>query len=94
MDNGMRYMMFTKQYHMTAGLEQLSSNMRYGGRLENADSTLLVNRPQSQAANSFIQKHFGLTTIVPHLFLNVHTGYMLRHQRRVQSNTKLQRLVQ
>ncbi len=45
-ENGMPYTMFTKQYRMTAGLELLSSNMCYGGRLENVDSTLLVNRPQ------------------------------------------------
>ena len=52
-ENGMPYTMFTKQYHMTVGLELLSSNRCYGRRLENADSTLLFNMPQSQAANTF-----------------------------------------
>ena len=76
--NGMRYTMFTKQYRMTVGLEVLSSNMCYAGRLENHDSTLLVRRPKAQEANSFIREHFGLTTEVPHLFLDVRTGVCLR----------------
>ena len=76
--NGMRYTMFTKQYRMTVGLEVLSSNMCYAGRLENHDSTLLVRRPKAQEANSFIKEHFGITTEVPHLFLDVRTGVCLR----------------
>ena len=76
--NGMRYTMFTKQYRMTAGLEVLSSNMCYAGRLENHDSTLLVERPKAQEANSFIKEHFGIITEVPHLFLDVRTGVCLR----------------
>ena len=48
--NGMEYTMFNKQFRMTAGLEELSSRLCYDGRLQNADSTLLANRPKSQAA--------------------------------------------
>ena len=47
---------------MTAGLELLSSNIYYGGRLESVDSTLLINRPQSQVANTFKKK--GVPTLV------------------------------
>ena len=35
-ENGMRYAMLTRQYRMTADVEELSSRMRYGGLLENA----------------------------------------------------------
>ena len=35
-ENGMDYTMLTRQYRMTAGVEELSSRMCYGGRLENA----------------------------------------------------------
>ena len=63
---------------MTAGLEVLSSNMCYAGRLENDVSTLLVNRPKAQQVNSFIREHFAVTTQVPHLFLDVRKGVCLR----------------
>ena len=52
--------------------------MEYAGRLENHNSTLLINRPKAQEANSFIQEHFGVTTEVPHLFLDVRAGVCLR----------------
>ena len=77
-ENGMRYIMFTKQYRMTVGLEVLSSNMCYAGRLENHDSTFLVRRQKAQEVNLFIERHFGVTTEVPHLFLDVRTGVCLR----------------
>ena len=35
-ENGMDYTMLTRQYRMTAGVEELSSRMCYGGRLEDA----------------------------------------------------------
>ena len=77
-ENGHRYTMFTTQYRMTAGIEELSSRMCYNGRLENDHSTLLVNRQPSQDAIDFIQDQFGLTTTVPHVFLNVYNGVCLK----------------
>ena len=70
----MNYAMLTKQYRMTDGIQELSSRLCYGGRLENAESTLLTNRPQSQAAITFLKNKFGLAPDVPHLCLNVQTG--------------------
>ena len=76
--NGHRYTMFTTQYRMTAGIEELSSRMCYNGRLENDRSTLLVNRHPSQDAVDFIQNQFGLKTTVPHVFLNVYNGVCIK----------------
>ena len=73
-DCGMNYTMFTKQYRMTGGIQELSSRLCYGGRLEFAESKLLTNRPQSQAAITFLNNKFGLATDVPYLCLNAHTG--------------------
>ena len=85
-ENGIRHKMFKKQYRMTAGIEELSSRMCYGGQLENADTTLLARRQRSRNAIEFIRENFGVTTTVPHLFLNVYKGICLRGRTKSRSN--------
>ena len=54
--------MFTKQYRKTAGIEELSSRMCYGSRLENANTTLLAHRQPSQDAIDFVENMSGLSS--------------------------------
>ena len=82
----MKYTMFTKQYSMTAGLEALASWMCSCGRLKDADSTLLANRPKSQTAFSFIEKKLGVATEVLRRFLNVYKGVWMRGRIKSRSN--------
>ena len=71
-EDGMEYTMCTKQYRMTAGIEEHSSRMYNSSRLEKAVAQLLVHRQPSRDAVDFIHNKFGMTTTVPDLFVDVY----------------------
>ena len=86
LDSGMEYSMFKSQFRMTSGIQEFSSRLSYGGHLQNAECTLLANRPQSQAAIRFLKDQFKLDTEVPHLCMNVHTGVCLKSRTMSRKN--------
>ena len=86
LDSGIEYSMFRKQFRMTAGLQEFSSRLCYGGSLQNADCTLLARREKSQDAIKFLNEKFGLVTDIPHLCMNVETGVCLNSRTKSRYN--------
>ena len=70
--------MFTEQYRLASGLEEVFNTLFYDGRISNAECTILHNRPGAKKAIDYVQKQYGLRDGIPHLCLNVADGVCLR----------------
>ena len=86
LDSGMDYSMLKEQFRMTGGIQDLSSRLCYMGRLQNANCTLLANRPKSRTAIAFLKAKFNLVTDVPHLCMNVQSGVCLNSLTKSRKN--------
>ena len=78
--------MFTEQYRLAAGLEEVFNHLFYNGKITNADCTRIENRPGARNAIEYIQKHYGLRDDIPHLCLNVTDGVCLHGEMKSRFN--------
>ena len=70
--------MFTEQYRLAEGLEEVFNHLFYDGKITNAECTKIANRPGAQNAIEYIQKTYRLHDNIPHVCLNVVDGVCLR----------------
>ena len=70
--------MFTEQYRLAEGLEEVFNHLFYNGKITNADCTKIENRPGAQNAIEYIQKTYRLHDDIPHVCINVVDGVCLR----------------
>ena len=78
--------MFTEQYRLAAGLEEVFNEQFYNNKITNAECTKVENRPGAQKAIDFIKEKYNLCDGIPHICLNVPSGVCLRSQLKSRYN--------
>lgn len=68
---GFRMPIFTEQFRLTEGLEEILNSQLYGGKLTNTTCTKIVNRLKTREAISRIESTYGIVTRTPHVCLNI-----------------------
>lgn len=77
--------LFNEQHHMAKGLCEISNKLTYEGRITDASSTSLQNRPLAVSAINYIQREHGVNDGNPHVFVNMQIGHSLSSNQKSNS---------
>ena len=78
--------MFTEQYRLAAGLEEVFNGLFYEGKITNAPCTMIENRPGARNAIDYIKGRYNLHDGIPHVCVNVTDGVCLRGRSKSRFN--------
>lgn len=90
--NGHKTILFTEQHRMAKGLKDIVNILVYQGRITDAPSTAIANRPLAQVGIEYIQKRHNVHDGIPHLCLHVPDGVCIKSDQ-TQSRYNLHNIV-